>query len=59
MEKTLNATGNLVSGVADVRYTPLDQLARKAEGSVGDSLQHVLPADAGNRVTISAFGSAL
>jgi hypothetical protein len=59
MEYTLDAKANLVSGVADVRHTPLNQLAREAEGAAGDSLQHVLPADADNRVTIAAFGSSI
>lgn len=59
MENALDTKANLVSGVADVRYMPLDRLARRAEGEIGGSLRHILPVDADNRVTIAQFGSSI
>lgn len=59
MGNVVRVKGDILSGVADMRHMPLDKLARATEGTVGDSLRHVLPADASNRVSVAAFGSCI
>jgi hypothetical protein len=59
MGNIMRVEGEILSGVSDLRYTPLDKLARTTESLAGDSLRHVLLADAGNRVSVAAFGSCI
>jgi hypothetical protein len=59
VDKALATKADIMSDVADMRYTPLGKLARGVGGIVDESLRHVLPSDAGNRVSVAEFGSCV
>jgi FXSXX-COOH protein len=59
MDISVDTKSDLVTGITDVRHTPLGRLARQTEGAGAGSLHRVLSGAAVQRVAVAAFNSSI